>query len=96
MIYYYIVMPKLLFMWLLFVELLFVETLNIVSEIVYLKYFQNRLFGENYMLKTIENRECRLTMAQEELAMVHFYMAAPKNSSYSKMLFEEYIHIHYS
>ncbi len=41
------------------------------------------------MLKTIANHECRLTMAQEEMAIVHFFMAAQKNSPYTSLLFKE-------
>ena len=80
----------------------FFKDLKFIKKYFYLFLFvtflcnkknQNSIFGQNYMLKSILNHECRLIMAQEEMAVVHFYMAAQKNSSFSKLLYEEYIFI---
>ena len=47
-------------------------------------------FCDIYMLKTMTNRKCRLTIGQETMAFQHMHMATPKNSLYAKELRKAY------
>jgi len=54
------------------------------------KYFQVTNFADNAILKTMEKHECRLTRAQENMAVYHYFMGAQKKSPYTSLLFKEY------
>jgi len=41
---------------------------------------------DQYMLSTMINHQCRLTIGQETMAFQHYHMATPKNSPYAREL----------
>jgi len=49
-------------------------------------YIQPLTTSDNYMLSTMKNRQCRLTIGQETMTFQHMHMACPKNSPYAMEL----------
>ena len=46
--------------------------------------------ADYYIIKTMTNRTCHLTMGQETMPFIHLFMAVPKKSPYVMELNKEY------